>query len=118
MVRKNPLEILYTDRCDIYNWESVKDPTTKVTEHKKFLRYENIPCRISFKSITSVNQTTYEPIISQVVKLFLSKDIEVSAGSEITVYRDGKTMLYKCSGLPAIYSNHQEIILGNAEENA
>lgn len=90
MVRKNPLEILYTDRCDIYNWESVKDPTTKVTEHKKVLRYENISCRVSFKNITSVNQTTYEPVISQVVKLFLSKDIEIKAGSEIVVYRGGK----------------------------
>ena len=118
MVRKNPLEILYTDKCDIYSWESVKDPITKVTEHKKFLRCENIPCRISFKSITSVNQTTYEPIISQVVKLFLSKDIEVSAGSEIIVYRDEKSFLYKCSGMPAKYSNHQEIILLNAEEHA
>ena len=118
MVRKNPLEILYTDRCDIYNWESVKDPTTKVTEHKKFLRYENIPCRISFKSITSVNQTTYEPILTQVVKLFLSKDIEVNAGSEIVVYRSGKVFQYKCSGMPAKYSSHQEIILLNAEENA
>ena len=118
MVRKNPLEILYTDRCDIYNWESVKDPTTKVTEHKKFLRYEDIPCRISFKSITSVNQTTYEPILTQVVKLFLSKDIEVNAGSEIVVYRSGKVFQYKCSGMPAKYSSHQEIILLNAEENA
>ena len=118
MVRKNPLEILYTDRCDIYNWESVKDPITKVTEHKKFLRYEDIPCRISFKSITSVNQTTYEPILTQVVKLFLSKDIEVNAGSEIVVYRSGKVFQYKCSGMPAKYSSHQEIILLNAEENA
>ena len=118
MVRKNPLEILYTDRCDIYNWESVKDPTTKVTEHKKYLRYENIPCRISFKSITSVNQSTYEPILTQVVKLFLSKDIEVNAGSEIVVYRSGKVFQYKCSGMPAKYSSHQEIILLNAEENA
>lgn len=118
MVRKNPLEILYTDRCDIYSWESVKDPTTKVTEHKKVLRYENIPCRVSFKNITSVNQTTYEPIISQVVKLFLSKDIEIKAGSEIVVYRGGKVFQYKCSGLPAIYSNHQEIILLSAEEKA
>lgn len=118
MVRKNPLEILYTDRCDIYNWESVKDPISKVTEHKKVLRYENIPCRVSFKNITSVNQTTYEPVISQVVKLFLSKDIDVSAGSEIVVYRDDKSFLYKCSGLPAVYSNHQEIILLSAEEKA
>nr|DAV07588.1 MAG TPA: head closure knob [Caudoviricetes sp.] len=118
MVRKSPLEILYTDRCDIYNWESVKDPTTKVTEHKKVLRYENIPCRVSFKTISAVNQSTFEPVISQVVKLFLSKDIEIKAGSEIVVYRGGKVLQYKCSGLPAVYSNHQEIILLSAEEKA
>ena len=118
MVRKNPLEILYTDRCDIYNWESVKDPTTKVTEHKKYLRYEDIPCRISFKTISAVNQSTYEPILTQTVKLFLLKDIEVNDGSEIVVYRSGKVFQYKCSGMPAKYSSHQEIILLNAEENA
>lgn len=118
MVRKSPLEILYTDRCDIYNWESVKDPITKVTEHKKVLRCENIPCRISFKTISAVNQSTYEPILTQIVKLFLSKDIEIKAGSEIVVYRGGKVFQYKCSGLPAIYTNHQEIILLSAEEKA
>ena len=118
MVRKNPLEILYTDRCDIYSWESVKDPITKVTEPKKVPKYEGIPCRISFKTISAVNQSTYVPILTQIVKLFLSKDIEVSAGSEITVYRGEKSFLYKCSGMPAKYSSHQEIILLNAEEYA
>lgn len=118
MVRKNPLEILYTDKCDIYSWESVKDPITKVTEPKKVSKYKKIPCRISFKTISAVNQSTYKPILTQVVKLFLSKDIEVSAGSEIIVYRDEKSFLYKCSGMPAKYSNHQEIILLNAEEHA
>ena len=118
MVRKNPLEILYTDRCDIYSWESVKDPITKVTEPKKVPKYEGIPCRISFKTISAVNQSTYEPILTQIVKLFLSKDIEVSAGSEITVYRGEKSFLYKCSGMPAKYSSHQEIILLNVEEHA
>ncbi|MGY0393976.1 hypothetical protein [Fusobacterium sp. SYSU M8A802] len=118
MVRKNPLEILYTDHCDIYNWESVKDPMTKVTEHKKVLKYEDIPCRISFKTISAVNQSTYKPILTQIVKLFLSKDIKIDAGSEIVVNRNEKSFLYKCSGLPAIYSHHQEIILLSAEENA
>lgn len=115
---KNPLEMLYTDKCDVYICESVKDPITKVTEPKKVLKYEGAPCRISFKTISSVNQNTFEPVISQVIKLFLSKDIEIKAGSEIVVYRDRKVFQYKCSGLPAIYSNHQEIILVNTEEYA
>lgn len=118
MVRMNPLERLYTDKCNIYSWETIKDPVTKVTETKKTLKYDNIPCRISFKTISSISQNTFEPVISQVVKLFLSKDIEIKAGSEIIIYRNGKSCEYKCSGLPAIYSNHQEIILLNAKEYA
>ena len=57
MVRKS-IEKLYTDICNIYEYQKVKNPVTKRTEFEPVLVHENVKCRISFKNITTTNQTT------------------------------------------------------------
>ena len=52
------------------------------------------------------------------IKLFLSPDIIVKAGSNITVTQAGKTTEYIASGIPAIYDTHQEIMLVLSKERA
>lgn len=48
---------------------------------------------------------------SQIIKLFMSPEIEIKPGAKITVTQAGVTETYECSGTPAVYETHQEIIL-------
>ena len=70
MVRKS-IEKLYTDTCNIYEYQKVKDPVTKRTEFEPILIHENVKCRISFKNITTTDQTTGEAITGQITVLFI-----------------------------------------------
>ena len=109
MVRN--LQKLWRDTCSIYNFEKVKDPKTKTTEFKEILVQENIPCRISFQNISSTSETPSIAITNQVIKLFLSNKVEIKENSKIVVTRNAISKTYKASGIPAIYSVHQEVIL-------
>jgi phage protein len=109
MVRN--LKKLWRDTCSIYNFEKVKDPKTKTTEFKEVLVQENIPCRISFQNISATSETNSIAVTNQVIKLFLSNEIEIKENSKIIVTRNGIAKTYKASGIPAIYSVHQEVIL-------
>lgn len=115
---RKSIEKLYHDICNIYEYQKSKEPKTKRTIFVPILIHENIKCRISFKNITSANQTTGEAEIKQVTVLFISPDIIVKPNSKIDVVRNGKTTEYQNSGKPAVYSSHQEIILNLYEEKA
>lgn len=104
------IESLYQDLCDVIEKQSIKNPTTHITEQKDITVLKNQPCRLSFQNITSVSEGNVA-IQAQVVKLFIAPEIEIKAGSKIMVTHKGRTLWYKRSGTPAIYSNHQEIIL-------
>lgn len=74
--------------------------------------YEDIPCRVSKKTIASPigsneinNAIKYEPV------LFINPDIAIKPGSQIEVTQNGVTRKYKRSGEPFPYTNHQEIVL-------
>ena len=49
--------------------------------------------------------------LTQIVKLIISPDVNINPGSKIIVTNNGKITEYKNSGVPATYSNHQEIML-------
>lgn len=117
MVRKS-LEKLYLDTCNIYEYKKVKDPNNKRTTYNSVLSYENIKCRLSFKNITSTNQTTGEVITSQVTVLFINPELNIKPNSVIEVMRNNRILKYQNSGIPAIYPTHQEIVLNLYEEKA
>ena len=79
---------------------------------------ENQPCKLSFETLKAAVQTDSAATITQVTKLFVSPDISIRAGSKITVSQDNVTTDYTCSGVPAVYPTHQEIILELFEEYA
>ena len=104
--------------------ESLYDGTCTITEHKKYQKankstafkevvvLENQPCRISFKTVNSTEETeTGASVLIQIVKLFIAPEIEVTPGSKITVTQNNVTTEYQNSGKPAYYTTHQEIIL-------
>ena len=108
-VRK-ALESSYNGTCQITEHHKIKK-ANKSTAFEEVVVLENQPCRLSFKTVTNASTGTTAAAITQIVKLFLAPEINVKAGSKITVTQNGVTTDYKSSGQPAIYTNHQEIIL-------
>lgn len=110
---KNPLEKLWKDRCTIYQQMKFTDPVTKLTDFIEVASIENQPCKLSFERLNISNG--YEvSTVTQSIKLFISSDIFVPAGSKIVIKRFNlveREFVYSKSGESLVFSNHQEIQL-------
>lgn len=104
-------ESLYDGVCTVTEHHKVKDGRSKLTDFKDVVVLEDQPCRLSFSTITTANQTESAAELTQTTKLFISPDITIREGSKITVTQCGVTTDYTCSGVPAVYDTHQEIVL-------
>jgi hypothetical protein len=115
---REAIQSMWTGICNIFWFKNSKNKYgTVVTEVKEL--YRNIPCRLSFKNISQTEQTeSVAKKTSQVVKLFIAPEVYVPPGSVIEVTQNGITRKYKHSGVSAVYTNHQEIILDVEQEKA
>ena len=81
------------------------------------LVYKNVPCHLSylnkrsFRLLAEAKRTDIGSELSQIIKLYLSPDIDVKIGSEIKVIQNGKEDIFDLSTKPDIYKSHQEIKL-------
>ena len=116
MVRKD-IESLYVDTCDIYEYQKTKDKYG-VIEHQKALVLKKQKCRLSYKNINNTFSTDSFSTTTQVIKLFIAPELEIKPGSFIAVIQHGRIQKFKHSGVSAIYTNHQEIILELDQEKA
>lgn len=108
---RKAIESMYEGTCTIIEHQKVKLPN-KSTGFKDIVVLEDIPCRLSFKTITNTNQTeTGVSAVVQVTKVFIAPEIKVKPGSKLTITQNDVTTEYKSSGQPAIYTTHQEIEL-------
>ena len=107
---RNTLEKTYRGKCTITEHQ-------KVTKADHSIGFQDVavhqdePCRLSFESVTTTNQTESANGLVQTTKLFISPDILIKPGSKIAVQQDNINADYKCSGVPAVYPTHQEIYL-------
>jgi hypothetical protein len=108
---RKAIELLYEHTCTTFEYQKVKDDVTKQTKLQEVIVLEEQPCKLSYSTIKSTTQTESAATLSQVIKLFISPDITINPGSKIVVTHNGITTSYKNSGVPAIYSSHQEIML-------
>lgn len=107
---RNAIEQLYEDVCTVYEYRHVKDSVTKLTEMKEVQVLEDQPCKLSFESMdTTSDGVAAGKSIS--VKLFLSPDVTIKAGSKIVVTHRGEMTAYSNSGVPGRFATHQEIKL-------
>ena len=111
---KKAIESLYEHNCTISRNEKHKDPITKQTKYVLVEKHTNIPCKVSKKGLSSNNQTDTVNSISHEIKLFISPDVEILQGDEITVNQLGFISQYT-SGDPFRYSTHQEIVLSKKD---
>lgn len=114
----NPLTMLWTGRATIYEHRHTTDPETYQTTLELVPVLEDEPCRLSYNHEQATNIQSGAAVVSQSITLFVRKDLVVKPGSVIEVTQNGVTERYKGSGQPAIYSQHQQIILQLDEENA
>lgn len=105
------IESTYEDKCTVTEIQHKRNPVTFLEEEQEVCTVEEQPCRLSFSSISAVSDGDYAKT-AQSVKLFIAPELDIKAGSKITiVQKNGSTHSYKRSGVPAVYSTHQEIML-------
>ena len=114
----NPLAILWTGRCTIYEYRDVTDPETYQTTQQQVPVLVDEPCRLSYNYEQATNIQSGAAVVSQSITLFIRPDLEIKPGSFIEITQNNVTERYKGSGKPAVYTNHQEIILQLDEGNA
>lgn len=108
---RRAMELLYEHTCTVIEYRKVKNPVTKITEMKEIAVLENQPCKLSFSTIKSSEQTESANQVNQVIKLFIAPEVEIKEGSKLVITHNGKVSEYKNSGVPSIFPTHQEIVL-------
>ncbi|KYG88998.1 hypothetical protein A0U40_13300 [[Bacillus] sp. KCTC 13219] len=116
--RRKAVESLYKGICTIKAWKPVTDPITHITENVEVTLYENQKCKLAFEKQSSVTNTVAPAIIAQSTKLFIAPELTIPAGCKIIVTQNGVTKAYTRSGEPAVYMDHQEIMLEAFERYA
>ncbi len=109
MVRR-AAEKLYNGVCTVIEHKPVVK-SNHAAGFEDTVIYENVPCRLSFLSLNTTNESGGAAEIRQIVKLFVPPETDIKAGSKIEVTQNGKTLQYKSSGVPARYETHNEIVL-------
>ena len=117
-VMNNPLSALWIGKCTVYEYEGITDEINYQTTHQLKVVTQDEPCRLSYHKEQSTNITNGAAIVSQSITLFIRPDLVIKEGSVIDITQHGVTTRYKGSGKPAIYTNHQEIVLELYEDNA
>ena len=114
---REAIHSMWDGLCTAFENKKSKDKYGIVNSEKvEFCR--DVPCRLSFKTISQADQTGLGANVSQVVKLFISPEVYILPGSTIEVTQNNVTRKYKHSGISAVYTNHQEIILEAEQEKA
>jgi hypothetical protein len=110
-MKQNPLATLWVGKCTIYEFQDVFDPITKQTTQTEVPVVVDEPCRLSYRYEQATNIQSGAAVVSQSIKLFIRPDLKINPGSVIEITQHGVTEKYKGSGKPAVYCNHQEIVL-------
>lgn len=113
---RKAIEATYSGTLMVTEMQKVKDERSKLTKNVEMVVLENQPCKLSFEKLQAAIQSDSAAAITQGAKLFVSPDVSIRAGSKITVSQDNVITDYTCSGVPAIYPTHQEIVLDLFEE--
>lgn len=111
-------EMLWQGLADIYQLTPQTDQATGLTDGSAWtLLHGAVPCRVSFKQ----TRTTKEGDLSKPVlltSLHMRPDLLVPAGCRVTVVQSGRSYRFHRSGVPAVYTTHQEIPLEIEDSHA
>lgn len=112
---KKLIEQMLNHTCNVYEFVAQFNKETKRIVSKETLVHKDIPCKLSQSiSETGLDKTSNEEgynKISRHIKLFISNDTEIKAGSKIIVNYNGLEETFKNASVPAVYPTHQEVVL-------
>lgn len=108
---REAIESTYEGLLTVTEHKPIKDGRTKLTDFQDIIVLQDQPCRLSFETISTASQSSSAASVTQSAKLLVSPDIRIKEGSKLTVTQAGMTADYTCSGTPAVYFSHQEIML-------
>lgn len=115
---KNPLSLLWNDRCTVTTHSLVKNPETNITKAETVTLYEEIPCKLSFERLASAGEGL-TAAVAQGVRLFLPLEAAVPAGAAVAVTRpDGTVLRFRRAGEAGVFSRHREVLLESERERA
>ncbi len=97
--------------CTVTVRENAMNEQKGRTEPREVDLCRDVPCRISFGTVQSTEQSNGAARIVQTVTLFVDPAVSIPEGSRITVTQKGVTGVYEQSGRAAVYSSHKEIPL-------
>lgn len=103
------LRSLWEDRCTVRVKVNEKKSGSAFTEQTEKVLFTNVPCRLSYSSITVTDEQSRAARTQQATVLIMDKSLEIPPGSEIEVTHEGVTAVYQRSGAPAVHSVHQEV---------
>ncbi|WP_281885674.1 ABC transporter ATP-binding protein [Paenibacillus sp. YYML68] len=108
---RQALEMTYEGLCTVTEFQSVKDPATRVTRLEPIVVLLEEPCALSQASLASAKGTDTDQQVRYDAKLFLSPDVVIKAGSRIRVQQHGMELEFEHVGHPFRYPTHQEVML-------
>lgn len=117
----NYLPVLWKDTCRIQISRKVTKENL-ATGFEWFDLVTDEPCKVSFYNNIRVNGPSADNGIASAVvqqtKLFIRPSLSVPAGSRITVttHENNKTLYFESSGIPGIFTNHQEILIESVQK--
>ena len=114
---REAVQSMWDGLCTVFGEQNSKDKYGIVKPGKVEI-CKNAPCHLSFENISQAEQTELGANTSQVVTLFIAPEVYVPPGSVIEVTQNNVTRRYRHSGISAVYTNHQEIILEAEQEKA
>ena len=114
---KKILSRMWTDSLTVTEDQEVTNPDGS-TGYEPVIVLEGQPCKLSFSSSPSARRTDTDAPLSQFIKIFLDNDITINPGSRIIITRGDRVFEFRQSGIPAIFSGHQEIELTTVKEFA
>lgn len=103
---------LYYGLADIYGARKTTDPITGITKvESDALLHQNVPCKLSHKTIKEDSQTDGPSVVAHSIKVSITNEIVIPSGSKMTITQNGKSATYKSSGESAQFIVHQEVPL-------
>ena len=104
------IESMYTGSAIITERQEVTRANGS-TGFQEVVTLTDQPCRLSFSRFPAAAESSTATGITQEIKLFIAPEIVIKPGAKLTVTQNEVTTDYACSGVPAMYTNHQEITL-------
>lgn len=102
------LASLYDGRCVIYESRPEIGTNGWLSESGQQEKYSDIPCHLAFEQTGAANGNVVSEV-KAVCTLFLGVQYEISPGSRIKVWQNGREYDLALTGLPRVYVVHQEV---------